>query len=227
MKKLILLLVLSAPTWAQIAFVGAPTPVSASSAATTSVTYTATLDNTAILFLGTSVSVTATSCSDNNSNPLIAGPTVGLAPFLQVFYYMVPSGATSFTCSWTNNAKSTIAVAEYSGVNMVNLTPVNGTSNQNNNTCTLNPISTVANDYMPTMCYVSVSKAWTVTSLTQRVALNSSANGSAVVMDNQSLSPGSGVNVTATTTGLGTFWAAIAVELEPLVSSTNMPPVVY
>ena len=232
MKKYLFIALLCSSAWAQVAFVGAPTPVGAASAATTSVTYSATNGNIVVLFLGTSLGViSGLSCSDNNSVPLIAGPQTGSGAYgFRAFYYTATGSPTSFSCSWTTNAKSVIGAAEYSGVGSVNLFATNNTKFSSGNPCIVSPLSTASNDYMASACFSPTSSTWTVITGTDRAHLNANVNGVMEVFDNTSGStpPGSSVTVSATNSQINPTWLAVSIELLPNASSqTNMPVVIY
>jgi len=117
-----------------IAYVGGATNSTASSVNTLSGTYSPTAGNEVVVALaqGNGLSLAGAVCEDNNGNALTLRltPTTNLAG-AWMFYGTAQAGATSYTCTWTTaRAQTSIAVAEYSGVQGIGTQPAkSGTIN--------------------------------------------------------------------------------------------------
>ncbi len=149
MKRLLILALLlcSTSVWATIAQHSGANQVAAS-ATTNSVTYSPTTGNTVIVFLNTTSTINTVSCKDNNNNTLTAGSTgAGGTDDIFPFYGTAITGATSYSCSWTNSSASTISVEDYSGVVAVNTGLANNTGTATSASASLTVTTEDNNDW--------------------------------------------------------------------------------
>jgi hypothetical protein len=212
-----------------ISQVGGSTATSVSTAVLTlTVTYSPTLGNTIVLFLGANGALTALTVQDNLGNNLVAGPTanLGAGKALSFYYLTVPSGVTGYTATWTTTARvASITIEEYSGVtNGVNVSLVGNTTTGSTSPASLTATIDEANDWL----IVGILTAGSNVTGTVGNSRQSITTGTVrqLLMDNTQPNV---VAVTCTGTLGAVSWACLAIELRVpaiVISTLFTPPTI-
>jgi len=201
--------------WASVGFVNSASSGVASQTSAMA-TYSPTEGNTVIIYLSHNATTTGDSCKDNLSNTLTAGPkSSNTTNKISSFYYTVPSGVTSFTCTWTTARFAYLDVLEYSGVNSVNATLTGNTGSGSAPTYTMTVTTLVNNSWLAIGFGDAAATSWTSPTGNLRLSENSGTPAGArqADMDNTSAIAGA---VTCAITGTGaTAWNSVALELDP------------
>jgi hypothetical protein len=203
--------------WAQVSFVnGAVATSSASSVTSLQVVYSPTAGNEVVLALEFASSASSASCKDQNNNTLSSAHLNNT----WLFYGTAITGATSYTASWTTSSKSSISIAEYSGV--VGIGTGGNTATASTGPITITSTTSKQNSFM--VAALGITGNVTATSSTGHLREKEpggSGNGNTIgISDNTAVSSGSSVT-NAASTGSGATWAAVSVELYPTQSVTS------
>lgn len=202
------------PTASAIEFVGVANSTSgAVEGESATVTYSPTVGNTVVVFVGVSGNPGSMVVTDSKSATLSAGASInnGTGQYLYCFYYTATSGVTSFTASWTEGLYWAFTVVEYSGVTSINAGLSGNTNTGNSALPSITNTTQDANDWLVVgLANVSLaSNDITITTGNQR---NSDAASEVylAVGDNTAATAGS---VTVAGSQASAAWTAVSIEL--------------
>jgi hypothetical protein len=205
-----------------INFVGGTTATGAG-VATLSATYSPSLSNPVILFIGFNGAVTSLVVKDNFTNLLTAGPsfTGGGINCYSFYYPSSPSGVTGYTATWTTSRSVAITLEEYSG-NTGGINP-SLSGNVNNATSTTASLTVILDDPNDFIVVGMTSGNALTSSVGNQRQITNSGTIKQLLADNTATSP---TSITVSATLSSGAWAAVGIELRLMPSGLFTAPAI-